>query len=131
MAEHLGSRNELPEAEIIFVPLAGFGLLDLFNRRRRVLIVDTIVTGQDPPGTIRLNPLGQFTPSYNLTTSHQMSLPTTLEFGRKMGMAMPDRIDVLTVEAADVETLSERMTPAVEAAVGPAAARIMEWVSGK
>ncbi|OGC92277.1 MAG: hypothetical protein A2W25_14795 [candidate division Zixibacteria bacterium RBG_16_53_22] len=131
VAELLRSSGELPEAEIIFAPLAGFGLLELFNRRRRVLIVDTIVTGQDPPGTIHLSPLGQFTPSYNLTTSHQMNLPTTLEFGRQMGMAMPNRIDVLTVEAADIETLSESMTPAVKAALEPAAGRIREWASGK
>jgi hydrogenase maturation protease len=130
VAELLKSADGLSETEIIFAPLAGFGLLDLINRRRRVLIVDTIVTGDNPPGTIRISPLGAFTPSYHLTTSHQMSLPTTLEFGRKMGMEMPDRIDVLTVEAADVETLSERMTPAIEAALAPAVARVVEWAAG-
>jgi hydrogenase maturation protease len=130
VAELLSSQDALPEAEVIFAPLAGFGLLDLINRRRRVLIVDTIVNGQDAPGTIKLHPLGHFTPSFHLTTSHQMSLPTTLEFGRQMGMEMPQGIDVLTVEAADIETLSERMTPAVERALPVAAAKIIEWATG-
>jgi hydrogenase maturation protease len=129
VAERLCSAQGLSDTDVIFAPLAGFGLLDLINRRRRVLIVDTIVSGKDAPGTIRLNPLGVFTPSYHLTTSHQMNLPTTLEFGKTMGMEMPERIDVLTVEASDVETLSEHMTPAVDAAVGPSAERILAWAS--
>ncbi len=127
----LRSVDGLSETEVIFAPLAGFGLLNLIECRRRVLIVDTIVTGKDAPGTIHLSPLGAFTPSYHLTTSHQMSLPTTLEFGRKMGMEMPGRIDVLTVEAADVETLSERMTPEVEAALEPAVTRIISWAANR
>jgi hydrogenase maturation protease len=130
-AARLASVDELPEAEVIFAPLAGFGLLDLVNHKRKILIIDTIVTDRDAPGTIRLISMGEFTPSYNLTTSHQMSLPTALEFGKRMGMAMPEQIDVLTVEAGDIETLSERMTPAVEAALEPAIARVIEWAANR
>ena len=114
--------------EVIFAPVAGFSLLDLMHRRERVLVVDSIQTGNARAGTLHFFEMGQLTPSRNLTCSHQMSLPTALELGRKMGYEMPEQIDVLAVEVADVTTLSEAMTQDVEAAVEPALVEIEKWV---
>jgi len=118
------------EIEALFAPLAGFNLLDLLQARRRVLIVDTICTGKAPPGTLHLFSADILVPSRNLTTSHQISLPTALELGRRMGMLMPERIDVLAVEAEDVTTLSETMTPRVSQAVSEAVDQIRIWIDG-
>jgi hydrogenase maturation protease len=114
--------------EVIFASLAGFGLLDLLEKRDRVLIVDSIVTGEAEPGTLHFFESGHFAPAKNLTCSHQISLPVAITFGRELGMDMPNQIDILAVEAHDVETLSERMTAAVEAAIVPAIKRIHEWI---
>jgi hydrogenase maturation protease len=118
---------DLP-ADVVFAPLAGFGLLDLLSGRKRVLIVDTIRTGTTEAGTLHHFPAGVMTPSRNLTTSHQISLPTALEFGRRLSMDMPEVIDVLAVEAQDIETLSEKLTPAVSAAVKQALDFIHNWI---
>ena len=117
-----------PSVEIIFAPLAGFALLDLLQGRRRVLIVDSIITDDARPGRLRYFEMGDFTPSRNLTISHQISLPTALELGRRLGYDLPSRIDVLAVEVDDVYTLSEQMTPAVAAAVDGAVLRAYEWI---
>lgn len=114
--------------EVIFAPLAGFRLLDLLRGREKVLIVDSIVTENCRPGTLHFFPMGNLTPSRGLTTSHQMSLPTALDLGRKLGYLMPEHIDVLAVEIADNTTLSETMTEAVAAAVPVAVGHIEHWL---
>lgn len=122
-------KSDSVRVEVIFAPIAGFGLLDLLNGRERVLVIDSIKTGGVPAGTLHFFPMGSLTPSRNLTTSHQMSLPTALELGRQMGYQMPEHIDVLAVETEDVTTLSESMTEQVESAIEPALACINRWLT--
>ena len=114
-------------ADVIFAPVAGFSLLELLAGRKRVLIVDSIRTGKVDPGTLHSFPAGELTPSHHLTTSHQISLPTALELGRRLGYEMPEQIDILAVEALDLETLSEELTPPVRAAVKEALCRVWDW----
>jgi hydrogenase maturation protease len=116
-------------ADIVFAPVAGFHLLDLLTGRKKVLIVDTIVTGKTAPGTLHVFPAGVMTPSRHLTTSHQISLPTALDLGKKLGLDMPDVVDVCAVEAQDLETLSEEMTPVVRGAMYAALVHVREWVA--
>jgi hydrogenase maturation protease len=115
-------------AEVEFSPLGGLNLIDLLKDRERALIVDTIITNEVSPGTLHFVEMGYFVPSKNLTCSHEVNLPTALEFGRQLGISMPDRIDVLAVEASDIETLSEKLTAQVEEALDPAINRILNWI---
>ncbi|MBU0509486.1 hydrogenase maturation protease [bacterium] len=115
-------------ADVIFAPLAGFRLLDLLAGRRAALIVDTIRTGHAAPGTLHEFPAGVLTPSKNLTTSHQISLPTALELGRQLGVELPEVIDVLAVEAHDLETLREEMTAPVQEAMDKALQFVYQWI---
>ena len=129
VAARLRERPELMiAADVEAVAVAGFALLDLLNNRDRVLIVDTIQTKIASPGTISEFPAGQFTPSKNLTTSHQISLPQAMALGRELGYTMPTAIDVLAVEAEDLVTLKEMLTPSVSAAVEPAINSVERWV---
>jgi hydrogenase maturation protease len=118
-------------ADVLFAPVAGFHLLDLFQGREKVLIVDTIVTGKAAPGTLHCFPAGMLTPSKHLTTSHQISLPTALELGKRLGLEMPKTVDVIAVEAQDLETLSEELTQPVQDALEGAIGCIRKWVSEK
>lgn len=117
--------------EVIYAATAGFGLLDLLAGRKSVLIVDAIITGNSEPGTVYFFPAGSLTPSYNLINSHQINLPTALELGRQLGLEMPDDIQVIAVEAADVETFGEYLTPKVAGAVGEALTAVQDWINRK
>jgi hydrogenase maturation protease len=116
-------------ADVLFAPVAGFHLLDLLQGREKILIVDTIHTGKSVPGTLHSFPAGVLTPSKHLTTSHQISLPTALELGKRLGYEMPAVVDVVAVEALDLETLSEEMTQPVRDALQGALQHIRAWVS--
>lgn len=129
VAAILQSEGRLKDrCEVIFAPVAGFHLLDLMQGRSKVLIVDTIITGKAEPGTVHVFSAGIMTPSRNLTTSHQISLPTALELGKKLGYEMPAVVDVIAVEALDIETLSEELTTPVSNAMDEALEQIRNWI---
>ena len=131
IADRLRGDDFGPDVEVLFVAAAGFTLVDLLAGRKAALVVDTILTGACDPGTIHYFPMGNLTPSRSLTNSHQINLPTALEFGRKMGYAMPDEIQVLAVEAQDVTTLAEKLTEPVAAAIDDSLKRVRAWVLEK
>jgi len=115
-------------ADIIFAPIAGFRLLDLVADRAAVLIIDSVQTGSQPVGHVELVSADSFVPGRNLMGSHQVSLPTALELGKKLDMQMPSTVEVLMVEIGDALTLSEEMSPEVAAAV-PVAVRLIDtWL---
>ncbi len=129
VAKRLNEKGRFdPAVEVIFASTAGFNLLEFLRGRGRVLIVDAIITGTVNPGTLHFFPSGSLTPSYNLINSHQMNLPTALELGKQLGIGMPSEIDVLAVEAQDVTTLREQLTPEIEASVDSAVERILGWI---
>jgi hydrogenase maturation protease len=115
--------------DVIFSPQAGFNLIGLLEDRERVLIVDTITTGQAKPGTLHFIDMGFFTPSKNLTCSHQINLPTAVLLGGELGAKMPSHIDVLAVEAKDIETFGEALTPPLASALGAAVERVISWIN--
>lgn len=122
--------GDLPQSvEVLSASLGGFNLLEYFTNREKVLIVDTIITGEDAPGTLRQFSAGIFTPGNNLISSHQISLPAVLEFGKIIGVNMPKVVDVLTVEAGDIETIGCQLTPPVLQAVEHVPAMIRKWIS--
>ncbi len=90
--------------------------------------MDTILTGKAAPGTLHIFSADALAPSRNLTTSHQISLPTALELGKRIGAQMPKVVEVVAVEAEDLETLSEELSPSVRAAVGKALDLIKVWI---
>ncbi len=121
--------GELPDdVEVLFESAAGFGLLDLLSGRRTVLIVDIIITNKANPGTIHYFPAGLLTPSHNLNSSHQISLPTAIELGKAMKIDMPNKVDVLAVEAEDVITLKEELTPVVAESIPEVIKRVQNWI---
>jgi len=121
--------NILNCADVIFAPVAGFGLLDILAGRGKVLIVDTIRTGMAASGTIHSFPAGTNAPSNHLTSSHQIDLPTALELGKRLGVEVPTSVEVIAIEAQDLETLSEVLTPPVRSGVGKAVQLIKQWIS--
>ncbi len=130
IARQLAQHCDLKEqTDIIFAPVAGFHLIDLLADREKVLIIDTIRTGKVAPGMLHSFPAGQLTPSNNLTISHQISLPVALELGRNFGAKMPYVLDLIAVEAEDLETIKEELTPPVRAAVSDAIELVKDWVS--
>jgi hydrogenase maturation protease len=121
VAEALSGRyGACDSTEIEFASIAGFSLL-----------VDTILTGNFEPGYLHFFRMGYDAPTTTLVSSHQISLPTALQFGKMLGLEMPDEVDILAVEAYDLYTLTQSMSRAVEDSVIKAVLRIDDWIRDK
>ncbi len=112
--------------EFDFLTLGGLSLMERMVGYSDVIVVDSIVTGNKPIGTIysmALSSLPNFSAGHT-TSSHDASLQTALEFGRQMGFDLPEDVWVVAVEAQHVYDFSEQLSSAI-ALVVPKAAEIV------
>lgn len=113
-------RETLPENDSLEISEDYWGGLRLMERMvgyDRAVIVDAILTGSKP-GTIHvLSP--EDVPTQRSASAHDVNLPTALALGRQAGAHLPDSQDILLIgiEAADVQTFDEDLSPEVEAAL--------------
>ena len=103
--------------------LSGFYLLDELTGWDRVLVVDAVRTGQHPPGTVLSFPF-EALGTEDGPSPHAVGLPTVIRLGRQSGVPLPSWIHIVAIEADDMESFVEGLTPAVEAAVPEAVAVI-------
>ena len=96
--------------------LSGFYLLDELTGWERVLVVDAVQTGQHPPGTVLSFPF-EALGTGDGPSPHAVGLPTVIRLGRQSGVPLPSWIHIVAIEADDMESFVEGLTPAVEAAV--------------
>lgn len=117
VAEHI-REFATPDVEVISTPESGFHLLDYVLNVRRLVVVDTVVTGTSPPGTVyafkdhELKAVPGGSP-------HYVGLYETLALARQLGLPVAKEVAILAVEAANRSTLGGLMHPAVLAAIPP------------
>jgi hydrogenase maturation protease len=97
--------------------LAGLNLLDLLVGYDRAIIIDAIKTPGGKAGRIYRLDLEAFPATRHAASPHDVNLATALELGRRLGLALPRRIDILAVEVADTDRFREGCTPEVAAAI--------------
>jgi hydrogenase maturation protease len=128
------ARDLLREGEEIAVEEAevgGFFLLELLEGYDRAVIIDAIHLPDREPGEILVLPLGSFEATLHLVSGHEIDLPTAVGLGRSLGIEMPQVIQVVAVQVADVRTLSEGCTEAVSRAIDPAAEEALDLARGQ
>ena len=107
----------LPNVEVIETSLAGISLLDYVVKYERLIIIDSIKTEKEIPGTLyklKLEDIGTSSaPSY----SHGMNIRTAIELGRKLGYEIPKIIEIYAIEIEDNTTFGEECTPAVKSKI--------------
>ena len=102
--------------EVLSTPETGFQLLDYALNVGRLIVVDTVVTGSAPPGTIYeirdvdLKSLTGVSP-------HYVGLFEVLAVSRHVGLPAAEEVIILAVEAEDCFCIGKDMHPAVLAAV--------------
>jgi hydrogenase maturation protease len=102
----------------------GLELMEAMAGFDRAFVVDAMVAGHKP-GTIHRLGVDQLADTRNTSTTHNGSLSAALELGRATGVNLPSDVRIWAVEAGDVTTFCEALTPDVRAAVPVVAAEIM------
>jgi len=103
---------------------AGFNLLDHLLGVETLLVVDTIQTGQAPPGTIHVFDETGMRAAPG-TSPHRIGIFEVLAAARELGLDAPTQVTILAVEAADCTRVGGPVHPDVLAAI-PAA---VDWVA--
>jgi len=117
VAAELKDRVEQPEITVMETGVAGLSLLDLLVGYDRAIIIDAIQTVGGKAGQIyRLDPKA-FDTARHTASAHGIDFTTALEFGKKLGLSLPQQIIIFAIEASDVTTFSEECTPEVKQAV--------------
>lgn len=95
----------------------GLRLMEAMVGFDRALVVDAMVTGACPPGTVRCFAPEELGATRNLRCAHDTSLPAALAMGQMLGLSLPEEIRVWGVEASCCEEFGEVLTAPVEKAV--------------
>ena len=117
---------KIPGIETRQEAIGGLEILPVVRGYRYAIIVDCIQTGGVEPGTVMIFDLDDFDSTVVPASAHDFNLATAFSIGKDLEPeTMPEMVKYVAVEAADIQTLSETMTPAVEAAVPSAVKAVL------
>lgn len=124
-------REALPEGaplDVREVSVGGLTLMEHMVGYERVILIDAFIAPTEPPGAVRrmtLEDLHAVSATQHTASTHDTSLVTALEMGRRMGLPLPDDVVVYGVVVTNVIDFSDALTPAVAAAIPAAATAVL------
>ena len=126
--------RESPLPQDVEVALSEVGelrLLELVRGFTRVIIIDALRSPAESgrhPGEVHRYEAKDFKGGHRYGSAHSIGLDTALEIGHKLGYDMPGEVTVFAIEAEDVETFGEELSPPVAAAAERVFALVREEV---
>ena len=119
----------MPDVDCFEEAVGGLDILPIIHGYTHAIVVDAIQTGEYGPGTVMLMSEHDFDDVIAHAASHDVNLPTAIKIGRQMDPdLMPETILFVAVEVQDIKTVTETMTPEVEAAVDSAKAAVLHLI---
>ena len=114
--------------EIDCASLGGLSLMERMLGYQRVIVIDSMETGQSPEGCVKVFPLESLENPYagHSASAHDASLMTALKAAQSIGAEIPARVDVVSIEAKNVYDFSEDLSPEIEKAVPLAADEVLK-----
>lgn len=126
VAAELKTRVDRPEITILETGVAGLSLLDLLVGYDRAIVIDAIQTVGGKAGQIyRLEPKA-FDTALHTASAHGIDFTTAIEFGKKLGLPLPQQIIIFAIEASDVNTFREECTPEVKSAISACVEMVLQ-----
>ena len=124
--------SPLPQdVEVALSVVGGLRLLELVRGFTRVIIIDALRSPAESgrhPGEVHRYEAKDFKGGHRYGSAHSIGLDTALEIGHKLGYDMPGEVTVFAIEAEDVETFGEELSPPVAAAAERVFALVREEV---
>ena len=131
--KQLAVSSKQSPVEVDCAALGGLSLMERMLGYQRVILVDSMETGQSPEGSVKVlsllalpNPMAGHTAS-----AHDTSLLNALRTASELGADVPERISVVAIEAKSTRDFSEELSPAVSSAVPIAAQKVMQLLKGE
>ncbi|MGC8780133.1 MAG: hydrogenase maturation protease [Anaerolineae bacterium] len=120
-----------PDVRFAEAAVGGLRLLELIAGYDRLILVDAIQTPDGRPGQIYRLALGDLRSSRHAGSTHDLSFPEAIAWGRRLGLALPaeDAISIIAVEAEDVLSFGETLTSAVAASLPQARQMVLDLLA--
>lgn len=114
-------------AEVDWMAEGGLGLMERVVGYERLIVVDSLETGQFPTGTVVTLKLDDLPNPFigHMGSAHETNLRTALELGRNLGAQVPDQVDIVAIESPYVYDFSEALSAEIESAVPQAASCVL------
>jgi hydrogenase maturation protease len=130
-----GPQSSIPNPQSVEVDCASLGGLSLMERltdAERVILIDSIFTGQNKVGTVSqfsLGDLPDLTAGHS-ASAHDTSLQNALNVGRSMQIDLPEdgNVIIIAIEAEAVYDFSQELSPAVAGAVPIAVKAVLDLI---
>jgi hydrogenase maturation protease len=120
----------LADVDIEECSLTGFKLLDVVIGYDRLIIIDTIK--RENPLTGKISTLKHSDLRYIPGPSpHYVSIPQAIDIGRKLGLKVPSKIDIIAVEAKNLYNMGEGLTPEMTKAIPEIIQKLKEFLEEK
>lgn len=97
--------------------IGGLGLLDYISGFNKCIIIDTILTRTQPPGTIFRFIQNSSTEPIKIKSSHQINLPQVVGLAKLLKIDIPDTMTIYGIEAEDITTFKIGCTEKVQEAI--------------
>ena len=108
------AKPELTEME---TAEAGLTLLELIDGYERVIIIDSVKTGRNKPGTLYPLTLDQIDPSWGFCSTHGIDIKMAVKLGNELDYKLPTKLSIYGIEVADNRNFGEKCTKAVEKSI--------------
>ncbi len=127
---HGGSPSAQDSVHVTEACVGGLSLAEMLIGYERAVIVDAVMTGNAPPGTVHELKLGDLPGTLNIASAHDTNLVTALRVLRRYGAQVPadEDIDIVAIEVQDVWTFREECTAQVRASVPEAVGLVLKLV---
>ena len=110
-------------------PVGGTELIPMVMDYDLVVIVDAIQTRQHPPGSIYVFDLRELDHTIIDSSGHDVNIATAMAMGRHWYPdRMPEEIHFVAIEAADLLTVSEEITPEVAESIPEVVSIVLELI---
>jgi hydrogenase maturation protease len=94
--------------------LGGLDLLEIIRGFEKLVLIDAIKTGTNPPGSVLVLEPADLDQTLHITNVHDIGFLTALELGRQSGMHLPTNITILAIEIVEDRIFSNTMTQMIQ-----------------
>ncbi len=120
--------SRLTEWEFIASGEAGMALLDLICGYQNLVVIDSMVSGKHPPGTISKLQLPQILTGATYKTSpHHTTFGHIFTMGQQAQLPLPQKVTIFAVEIKEFQDFGFEFSPEIEKSISP----ILEEIKGK
>ena len=125
-------RRALPPeslVEVSEVSIGGLTLMESMLGYSQVILIDAFLASDEGPGVFHRLTLDDFrsiSPSQHIASTHDTSLVTAFDMGRRMGLPLPEEVIIYAIRVENILDFSDKPTPAVAEAIPRVTAAVLQ-----